>query len=238
MVQPKQEYGVGKTNFSTQAYALCVRMLAENWRRGKVLEEIHRRFPEHRLDGEQPVTVDAVKNVIKRRQAEIQQLREELNAEVGDMWIANRRSQLAALQRIFEDQNRYTPKRILEGTLTKIEALAGKSPKRIVVYEKDTGGMLATLRLAREVTGADAGTRVANTLEDLVKRAEKERGLEISEPIDVTPEGAVPMLQDAKLIDVPDVYPSRGDDQRLGLLDGSTEPGESSALGNAVLDDE
>lgn len=236
MARPKQEYGIGGTSFSTQAYALCVRMLAENWRRGRVLEEIHRRFPEHRLDGAQPVTIEAVKNVIKKRQAEIRELREALNKEVDDMWIANRRSQLGALQEIFEDQNRWVPDKILEAPRTKAEVLEGKKPRQIVVYKKDTGGMINTLRLAREITGTDAGTRVADSLEALVQRTEKERGLEHTEVIDVTPEGAVPVIADAKLLEPPPVYPSKGEDPRLGLLDGSTEPGQALLPGNDELE--
>ena len=198
-------------------------MFAENFGQTRVLREIHKKYPEHRPDGDSPVTLDAVRHLKSTRKAEVKELRVKLNERAGDeLWIANRFSRLKQLQNLFEDANRWVPKRLLRG-----DPEEDGGPRRsIVVYEKDTGTMIKAVIQAREELGEDADSRQAQSLEDMVRLAEAERGLAKTEEIDVTPADAVPKATDVELVEGPRHYPSKGDDIERGLLDGDTELGD------------
>lgn len=212
--RPKITSGPGQSAFHGTSYLYVVRMLAENFPPTRILGEIHKKFPEHRPNGDSPVSLSAVKSIKKKRSSEVDELRQELNERAGkELWIANRFQRLKQMQNIYEDANRWVPKR----AITVVEDGARRS---VLVYEKETGMMLKTLAQAREELGEDSGSRQAQSLEDLVKLAEQERGLQLTEEIDVTPVDAVPKATDVELIDPPDFYPSAGDDPERGILDG------------------
>ena len=214
----------GSTNLSHMAYALVIRMFADNWWPRRVLQEVHARFAEHRPDGERPVLIETIKGLKKSRQEEIRALRGYLNSQLDDLWIANKRARLEAAQNIFMDANRWVPKRVLE-IIEKSEGSDGTLVTRsMVVYEKETRVMLDALRYSREELGVDPGSRVAQSLEDLVREAERSRGLQVTEGAPALESGTVPILEDARLIESPTPYHTKGALPSKNILGGAELP--------------
>lgn len=195
-----------------------IQLLALNFKPMKALAEIHRQFPEHREEGEAPLRRAAIQYAQHTRKEEIAELRAKLNETVADrFWIATKQGRMQALQNMFEDANRWIPKRILRRG-------EGADANDMVVYEKDIGTLAKIVAQARDEMGEDGLSRQAQSLEDIVRLAEQERNLEVTEEIDVTPEGgAVPASTDEHLLDVPNIYPSAGNDDERGFLAGDTD---------------
>jgi len=203
--------GVGYTGWTPAAYAACLRMLAEGIRMNRIVREIHARFPaEHGSESARPVTFGMVRHVKYSRRAEVAALRQKLLGKVDDLWIASKRHRLEVLQTIIEDANRWVPTRLLEA--------AGAPTK--VVYTKNFDPMIKALRQAREELGEDPASRNAESLEALVRRMEDERGLEKTVNADYVVADAVPMIEDALLVELEPCYPSAGADAERGFLDG------------------
>lgn len=239
--RPKAEYGVGATGMTAQVYGFVIRMIADGHKNAPIRRAVEKFFPD------EPVpTSDRLRNLRIKRKPEITALRERLSASFDDMWIARKRQRLEALEQIFEDANRWSPKRAIELALTnqqrqlmnadpsslteKEKALREKlleAPRSVLVYEKDTGTMMQALKAAQSELGEDSGSKAAQSLEDLVRLAEGARGL--TQTVDATVEldDSVPTLLEAEIAETPMLYPSAGDDSKHGLLDGSTEPGSA-----------
>lgn len=221
--------GLGtRTRFTREAYMMVIRMLADNYKYTQIVRAIHERFPDHRPDGETPITYRMVWHLSHQREDEVQQMREELNKNLTDLWIANKRQRLVALQDIYTDANRWVPKRVIEpprgpGRRSKEEMeekFKRGVPKALVVFEKDTPTMLAALKQAREELGVTAADRIADSITDLVRQAEEQRGLEITAEASDRPKDAVDYLQEARLIELPSPSRSKGADAKRGFLDG------------------
>lgn len=225
--------GPGRTRLSREAYALAIRMMAENFQRAEILREIHTRFPKrHGPEGDLPCTAEVLRNLSRSRQDEINDLRKKLNESLSDLWIANKRTRITALQRIFSDANRWVPKRLIESQKP------GSPTRSIVVYEKDTKTMLKALEQARAEIGGTPEERTAQSLEDLVRLAEENRGLERTVPAKDRLDDAVPVIEDAQLLEAPDNYPSRGSDEKRGFVDGRELPSNVLLQQGAKIDRE
>lgn len=204
--------GPGKTRLTMPAYALVIRMLAENVLMPRIVQEVQARFPEeHGSDSDAVCTFGVVRRVKEHRQPEVRALQQKLRDHTDDLWIVSKREQLKSLQAIYEDANRWVPTRLLE-------ARGGGSPR--VVFTKDTDSMLKALKHAREIVGFDPTSRIAESLEDLVRRTEGERGLEQTVEAKFQVEHSLPVLDDALLIDIPHEQHTSGEDKRRGFLSG------------------
>ncbi len=193
-----------------------LRLLAENYKMRRVVRVVHEVFAEEHGPGSAAeCTFGMVRWIKETRQEEIRALREKLRAETSDLWIAQTRQRLIALEKIYEDCNRWVPVRLLE------DRRGGTSK---VVYAKNVDGMVKCLKQAREELGEDPASRAADSLEDLVRRAEKERGLTATVDAEVIPERSVPVVDDALLIELAGENRSAGADEERGFLDGSVEP--------------
>ena len=144
---------------------------------------------------------------------DVKALRAKLNENLDDLWIADKRQRLIGFQKVFEDANRWVPHSIL--------SKPGGPP--IVVYRKDTDVMLKALKMARDELGESATERAAQSLEDLVKQAERSRGLEVEAEIGAPVVDAVPVLEDAQLLEIPEQYRTSGDDSKRGFLAGDVD---------------
>ncbi len=236
--RPKQEYGVGNTHLSPAMYGYIIRMLADGFKNPKIRDTVAVAFP-----NEPTPSTERIRNVKTKRQPEIAALRKKLNEGFDDIWLANKRQRLEALNLIFQDANRWTPKRAIEmkstpeqeearrldsnAEMTPRQKELREAPRSVLVYEKDTGTMITVLREARTELGEDSGSRQADSLEDLVRLAEQSRDLSKTVEAEVVVDGAVPTLVEAEFADTPTLYPSAGSDEEMGLLDGSTEPGSA-----------
>lgn len=221
--------GPGSTPLSAEAYAIVVHMYAQGQNAGRILRHVHRHFPQHRSDGSSPVGKRTIRHIRESRQDEIKEVRRRLIEATDDLWITNPRTRLEILQVMFEDANRLTPKRVIE-----YQESEGGPHKAMVIYEKDFGALLKILDQAYREVGADAGSRVAQSLEDLVRQVEHERGLsegEIVDVVDVDSERAR-VLDHATVVDAPRIYPTSGADPKYGLLAGD------AGLDEDVVEDE
>lgn len=236
--------GVGNYQLTPEAYAVIVRMLASNYKPKRIVDFVHERYPEHRPDGSEPVDDTMVKSIRRRRQPEIRELRERLNQEVDDLWIANKRTRLEALQHLFEDANRWTPTKVIEYRERVEEPDQERNPqvgdpvpggpgrgdrryevRNLIVYEKPVDTLARLLKQAKEELGEDPGSRMANSLEELIKRAEEERGLEKTGDVGGTPpDGSVDYIEDAMVVEIPEEARSRGDALHRNQLDGTRQP--------------
>jgi hypothetical protein len=222
--------GPGKTRLGREAYAVAIRMLAENYRRPLILRAIHERFPEHRSGEPAEVNNRILMGIAQTRKDEIEELRERLNAELDDLWIANKRQRLVALQEMFEDCNRWVPKKVIEPPW-KPGQDDEKRPAAIVVYEKDVPGMLGVLKQAREELGVTAADRAAESIADLVRIAEEQRGLERTTTIDAHPVDAVEYIEEAMVVELAPPVRTKGQDAARGFLDGGAgSVGDDSTL--------
>jgi len=231
--------GVGKTRFHERSYPVAIRMFAEGHGYKKVAKVVWDMFPEHRKGGELQLLWTAFQNIQKTRSDEILALRQKLNDSINDdHWIANKRNRVRALQEMFEDLNRWVPDKVLHvrgqkkadgedaGKLLDSAEAPGECERlpgsAVVVYKKDVRGMMEVLKQVREELGEDATGKAAQSLADLVKMAETDRGLDPT-VIDVEAVGGdtAPMTEDALLIDSPSPYPSAGADDEMGFLDGN-----------------
>ena len=216
-----------------------IRMLADNYKLTQVLRIVHEKFPVHRPDGDIPVTYRMIWYVAHERVEEVEQLRSELNQNLSDLWITNLRQRLTALQDIYQDANRWVPKRIIEpprgpGRMSKdeIEKRAREGvPGAILVYEKDTTTMLNSLKQAREELGVTAADKAAGSLSDLVQLMEEQRGLERTGPVDEHPANAVTYIEKARMLELPAPNRSKGPDDQLQFLDGDAEELRGDATG-------
>ncbi len=204
----------GQITLSTEAYYTVLRMLAENYKVPRIVREIEARFPEeHGKEGVSPVTYRMVRRLKETRGDEIAEVRRRVRDHVEDLWITQKRSRIQQAQLMFEDANRWVPKRLLEPR--------GGVGAPVVVYEKDHGTMMKALQFVREELGEDPGSRQADSLEALVRAAETARGLEVTaEDAEFTKEDAVPSIDDAVLVEIEPNYPSAGADPSMGFLDG------------------
>jgi hypothetical protein len=192
---------------STMAYALIVRMIAENFTLRQAESEVNRQYPDEKI------TYEQIRRVSATRQADIKALRRKLNEELDDLWIANKRQRLIGLQHVYEDANRWVPHSLL--------SQPGGPP--VVVYRKDTSAMLSALKQARDELGESATERAAQSLEDLVTHAEKTRGLEVTAEVGEEVPEAVPVLTDAQLLELPAQQRTAGADEKRGFLPGDFE---------------
>jgi len=216
----RQMSGPGNTRFTREAYAMAIRMTADNYRRVQILKAIHKNFPDHRPGEEREVTAQMLWHLATTRRDEIDALREELNRDLKDLWIANKRQRLVSLQEMFEDCNRWVPKKIIEPPWKPSKDGEDK-PKPLVVFEKNVAGMLGVLKQAREELGETAADKTAQSLQDLVRFAEEQRGLERTKTIDAHPTDAVEYLEEAKVAEIEPPSRSKGADKRRGFLDGA-----------------
>jgi len=219
--------GPNELSISTHEYQLVVRLLAENWKMPQVVDEVARQFPASAC------SYGVVRRIKSTRQPEIKALREKINKQLDDLWIANKRQRVITLQRMFEDANRWTPVKAIE-TIENDEA--GDPARRTsLVYKKDFGAMISVIKAVREELGEDAGARAATSLEDLVRLAEQSRGLETTHEKGDNLEGAVPVQEDAMLIDVPAQYRTRGSDDTRGFIDGAEVIDQEDEAGADVV---
>jgi len=221
--------GPGQTRLSSEAYALALRMLADNYRKPQIMRAIHERFPEHRPDGERPVTKQVIWSLARTRRDEVRGLREKLNQELDDLWIANKRQRLVALQEMFEDCNRWTPKKVIEVPAPPKDGEEVRA-RVLIVYEKDVPAMLGVLKQAREELGVTAEDRAAKSLQDLVQMAEEQRGLKRTTTIDAHPVDAVEYIEDAQVLELPPAARTKGADAVRGFLAGDADVGSEAML--------
>lgn len=185
MPRQKQTHGPGYSRLSPQAYAVAIRMLAEHQPVARVLREVHDRFPQHRPDGEAPITPRILFRLRRAREPEIEELRRRLFDELHDVWISKRRHRLIALQEAFEAAARPTPRRVL-----RVRHGDGRV-EDLLVCEIDTSGMIAAVREAASQIGEDPAGRQATSLEQLVAMAEEARGLPRTTVVEVEPRPAL-----------------------------------------------
>lgn len=224
----KPQKGPGATRLTHEAYAVALRMLADNHKVMPVVREIQKRFPEeHGPESTSPVSYHVIRGVWERRQDEIKALRKKLNDELDHLWITQKRQRLEALQEMFADANRWVPDKIIEPRspgVTSVPTPSGGSVPSLVVYKKDTNTMLSVLKQAREEMGEDPESKKADSLSDLVRAAEEARGLQKTADLGHQEEEDVPYIEDARVVDVDPTYPSAGDDEERGFVDGRQIP--------------
>lgn len=209
--------GPGNLDISPQAYALAIRMFADNFLAPQVGREIEKRFGEK-------IKASTVRRIKETRRTEIEALRTRLNTELerdDALWIVTKRQRLLALQKIFEDCNQWVPSKLLQPGPVQ----AGQGVPTAIVYSKNTRGMLDALKAARDELGVSPEASAAQSLSDMVRIAEEQRGLERTVGSDEPqPDDALPIVLDAELIESPEMYASAGGDETMGILPGDAQP--------------
>lgn len=223
--------GPDGTRFTREAYMMVIRMMAENYKRIQIMRVIHDRFPQHRPGEELEVSYQMLYQLSRSRREEVMELREELNRELTDMWMANKRQRIQALQDIYEDCNRWVPRRIIEAPKKSgVPGVPVEDAKPVLVYEKNVRGMLDALKQAREEMGDTPEGKIAQSFADLVRQAEEQRGLEKTADVTVHPVDAVDYIEDAVVLEIEGPSRSKGADTKRGFLDGA----DPSLSGNAT----
>ncbi len=218
--------GPGHFRLSGAAYAMIIRMLAENIKMARIQRAAQTAHP----DDEIPYSM--INRIKRNRQPEIKELRKRLNAELDDLWIAQKRQRIIGLQQIYEDCNRWVPEKILVvGKASDDDDDGG--PSSVVSYRKNVDGMLKALKQVRDELGESAGEKQASALEMLVKMAERERGLQQTIDVEAVPDfDTVPELRDAQLLEIEGEVRTKGADKAKGFLDGGA--GDANAHAEAL----
>ncbi len=205
--------GPGHFRLSGAAYAMIIRMLAENIKMARIQRAAQAEHP----DDDIPYLM--INRIKRNRQPEIKELRKRLNEELDDLWIAQKRQRIIGLQQIYEDCNRWVPDKIL---LLDGSTDDDGGPSGVVSYRKNVDGMLKALKQVRDELGESAGEKQASALETLVKLAERERGLQQTIDVETVPDfDTVPELRDAQLLEIEGEVRTKGADEAKGFLDGS-----------------
>lgn len=208
--------GLNKLAISERAYPYALRMLAENFKMKRVVRELNQLFP-----NDPEVTYHTVRRIKETRQDEIKALRQKLNDNLDDLWIADKRQRLVALQMMFEDANRWTPKTVL--------AKPGAPP--VVVYDKNLGVMKDILKQARDELGGTPADRAADSLEALIKMAEESRGLQRTTGLEgLSDPGNTPALEGAQMIEIEAEYRTAGADEARGQLAGGAPVSDNTPV--------
>jgi hypothetical protein len=217
--------GPGHFRISRMAYAMIIRLLADNVKMARIQRAVAQTHP----DDEVPYIM--VQRIKRNRQHEVKELRKRLNSELDDLWITSKRERLVGLQQIYEDCNRWVPNRVILVEKKKSDDDGG--PSGVISYTKNVDGMLKALKQARDELGESAEEKQASALETLVQMAERERGLEKTIDVESTPDfESVPELRDAQMLEIEGEVRTKGADESKGFLDGGD--GDANAHAEAL----